>query len=274
MNQQTPAQVREHYEIEREIADRLRNSSAAERKTLYTWAYDELLRRVPHHPCLTIKLSKEERENRVKKEFFYLETFLNADTVFLEIGPGDCAVSLKAAERVKKVYAIDVSEEITKGLDLPANFQLILSDGTSVSAPPETVDVAYSNQLMEHLHPEDSRKQLENLFAALKTGGIYFCSTPNRLSGPHDVSRNFDSTATGLHLKEFTVAELEALFREVGFSKSRVYFRFGKFNLFLPPLPFKLVEKIVGVLPESFRKLVTFNRVVRFLLGIRLIGTK
>lgn len=274
MNQQTPAQIREHYEIERKIADRLRNSSAAERKTLYTWAYDELLKRVPHHPCLTIKLSKEERENRVRKEFFYLEPFLDENIVFLEIGPGDCAVSLKAAERVKQVYAIDVSEEITKNLDLPRNFELILSDGTSVAAPPETVDVAYSNQLMEHLHPEDSRRQLENLYAALKTGGVYFCSTPNRTSGPHDVSRNFDATATGLHLKEFTVRELEALFKEVGFSKSKVYFKFGKNNFFLPTFPFKAIEKIIGFFPEAARRFFTFNRAVRFLLGIRLIGTK
>ena len=264
MNQQTPAQIREHYEIEREIADRLRNSSAAERKTLYTWAYDELLKRVPHHPCLTIKLSKEEKEKRVRKEFFYLEPLLNEKTIFLEIGPGDCAVSMKAAERVRHVYAIDVSEEITKNLDLPENFELILSDGTSVAAPPETVDVAYSNQLMEHLHPEDSRRQLENLYAALKSGGIYFCSTPNRLSGPHDVSRNFDSTATGLHLKEFTASELAALFKEVGFSKSRIYFKFGQINLFLPVFPFKLIEKIVGILPESLRRFFTFNRAVRF----------
>lgn len=274
MNQQTPAQVREHYEIEREIADRLRNSTSAERRTLYTWAYDELLRRVPHHPCLTIKLSAEEKENRVRKEFFYLEPFLNASITFLEIGPGDCAVALQAAERVEKVYAIDVSEEITKNLATPANFELILSDGTSVDAPPETVDVAYSNQLMEHLHPEDSRRQLENLYASLKKGGVYFCSTPNRLSGPHDVSRGFDATATGLHLKEFTVGELDDLFRKVGFAETKVYFRFGKTDFFLPPLPFKIAEKLVGALPETLRKFVTFNRAVRFLLGIRFVGTK
>jgi len=274
MNHQTPAQIREHYEIEREIADRLRNSSADERKTLYTWAYDELLRRVPHHPCLTIKLSDAEKENRVRKEFFYLEPFLKENSVFLEIGPGDCAVSIKVAAQVKKVYAIDVSEKIIKDLDLPPNFELILSDGTSVAAPPQTVDVAYSNQLMEHLHPEDSRRQLENLYRSLKTGGIYFCSTPNRLSGPHDVSRNFDSTATGLHLKEFTAGELDDLFRTVGFSKTRVYFRIGKSSLFMPLLPFKAVEKLIGLLPDAMRRLVTFNRIVRFLLGIRFVGTK
>lgn len=274
MEQQTLSQIREHYEIEKQIARNLRESTPEERKTLYTSAYDELLQKVTHHPCLTSKNSAEEAARRVRYEMSNLRPFLKKDYIFLEVGPGDCAVSLEVAKSVKKVYSIDVSKEITKNLNAPPNFELILSDGSSIDVPSGSVDIAYSNQLMEHLHPEDSFKQLQNIFQVLKPGGTYFCSTPNRLSGPHDVSRHFDSVATGLHLKEYTVTELDQLFRETGFSKTKVYLRFSEKRAFLPVGIFKLVEKTLDFLPGSLRKKLTFNRPVRFLLGVKLIGIK
>jgi len=53
--------------------------------------------------------------------------------------------------------------------------------------------------------------------------GIYICVTPNRLSGPHDISKYFDVTATRFHLKEYTNTELSDLFKEAGFLKVRAY---------------------------------------------------
>jgi len=271
MESRTAAQIREHYEIEKEIAERLRGSTFEERKNLYTEAYDELFRRVPHHPLLN-DYAPADKQRRIAKETAMLRRFVDRETIYLEIGPGDCTLAAEVAKSVKKVFAIDVSSEVTKNLNAPANFELILSDGSSVPLATGSVDVAFSNQLMEHLHPDDSRAQLENVFRALKTGGIYFCITPNRLSGPHDVSRAFDATATGLHLKEYTVTELAALFRRAGFSKTRVYT--GIAGIMLPVLPYRIAEALLDLLPHTLRKLLTFNRIVRFLLGVKLVGTK
>ena len=271
MENRTAAQIREHYEIEKQIAERLRSSTAEERKNLYTEAYDELFRRVPHHPLLN-DYSPAEKARQIAKEVAALKPLVNENTIYLEIGPGDCALAVEIARLVRHVYAIDVSSEVTKNLAAPENFELILSDGSSVPLAPESVDVAFSNQLMEHLHPDDSLRQLKNVFRALKKGGTYFCITPNRLSGPHDVSRAFDATAAGLHLKEYTVTELDALFREVGFSKTKVYA--GAANIFLPVFPYKIAEKMLDTLPHPVRKMLTFNKVVRFLLGVKLVGTK
>lgn len=272
MKQRIAEQVQEHYQIEKQIARQLRESTAEQRKSLYTSAYDELLQKVTHHPCLTVDESAALK--RISSEITNLQPFLQKDFVFLEVGPGDCAVSCAAAEYVQKVYAIDVSKEVTKNLNAPTNFELILSDGSSIDVPPASVDVAYSNQLMEHLHPEDSLKQLQNIFRSLKPGGRYFCATPNRLSGPHDISRNFDPVATGLHLKEYTVTELDELFRATGFSKTSVYLRLGGVRIFVPVGVFKVIEAFVGVLPGSLRKILTFNRPAQFLMGFKLIGTK
>lgn len=274
MEKPTTAQLKELYEVEKQLAERLRKSTFEERKTLYTAIYDELLQRLPNHPLLTNKASEEIKQKRVGKELSNLKPFLNEDTVFLEIGPGDCAVACEVAKQVRKVYAIDVSEEITKDLNVPDNFELIISDGSSIPVEPNSLDVAYSSQLIEHLHPDDCARQLQNTFQALKAGGIYYCITPNRLSGPHDVSRHFDSVATGLHLREYTITELDKKFRETGFSKTKVYLRFWKVRMFLPIFPFKITEKLIGLLPDSLRKFVTFNRVASFLLGVKLVGKK
>ncbi|MGZ8941562.1 MAG: hypothetical protein ACXW00_02180 [Methylobacter sp.] len=117
---------------------------------------------------------------------------------------------------------MDISNEITKHSIIPDNFQLILSDGCSVPVPPNSVNVGYSNQLMEHLHPDDAFEQLQKIYNAFVPGGAYICITPNRLSGPSDVSRGFDVIATGFHLKEYTTLELSTLFKKVGFSSVRV----------------------------------------------------
>ena len=106
------------------------------------------------------------------------------------------------AKYVQRVYAIDVSDEISGKTKLPHNCNLILSDGTSIPVDPGSVDIAYSNQLMEHLHPDDAVEQLYHIHEALKPGGMYICITPNRLCGPHDISRSFDDTPRGFHLRE------------------------------------------------------------------------
>src|SRR5690349_5770324 len=170
-----PALLRQHYEVERELADRLRNATREQRRSLYGPVYDELYQRVPHHPQLTRKTSAELTGQALAPQLRILRRYLRPETVLLEIGPGDCALSVVLAERVKQVYGLDVSEKITQRVSLPPNFKLILSDGTSVPLPPDSVDVAFSNQLMEHLHPDDALEQLAGIWRALRPGGVYIC---------------------------------------------------------------------------------------------------
>ncbi len=51
----TLERIRAHYEIEKELASRLRNAGREERKYLYAALYDELFQRVPDHSLLTNK---------------------------------------------------------------------------------------------------------------------------------------------------------------------------------------------------------------------------
>lgn len=265
-----PYSREQHYRIEKELASRLKISSSDERRFLYTEIYDELFRRVPDHPMLTRKVSESARLRYVQHQLKLLKSHL-VDTVrFLEIGPGDCKLSFAVAEKVSHVAAVDVSNVITQSVEVPENFSLFISDGVSIPVDRESIDVAYSDQLVEHLHPEDAREHFRNVFRALRQSGSYICITPSRLSGPHDVSKYFEHEASGMHLKEYTYQELIYEFSRVGFSRFRCEVGSRGYYLSLPPWPLELLEKAIQRLPKRVARLP----LIRTLLAVRLIALK
>jgi len=268
------AQRRQHYGVEKELAGRLRNSTRQERRQLYTAVYEELYRRVPDHPLLTRPASSAETDRAVAMQMKLIKPFLSQETTFLEIGAGDCALSAKVAQFTKLVYGVEISDNVAGHTELPRNFQFVFSDGSSVPVPPNSVDVAYSNHVMEHLHVEDAFEQLKNVYNALVPGGVYVCVTPNRLNGPHDISMYFDNVANGLHLKEYSIKELNELFSEVGFSRTRACaeIRGVSIRLSVPAVVF--CEGIVDRLPRPWGRAIARLPFIRKLLGIQLVGTK
>ncbi len=273
-SERTFEQIREHYEIEKELAARLMSASKEERRTLYTELYNELFRRVPSHPQFTCRDSAEQSAKQVEYQLGVIKSLIKSDYTALELGPGTCDLAIRVAGMVKKVYAADVSEKIVERSDTPDNFELVLFDGCDIPLSDSSVDLAYSHQLMEHLHPDDATEQLQSIFRVLKPGGAYICATPQRLSGPHDVSCHFDRVAKGFHLKEYTNIELASIFRAVGFR--RVYTLAGANGRYLKT-PVWLVgafERLLGVLPYGTRKKLASVGPSRALLGIRIIGVK
>jgi SAM-dependent methyltransferase len=267
-------QLRDHYEVEKELADRLRNASRQERLTLYGAVYDELFQRVPSHPQRTRHADLTATEEAVAGQLEVLAPFLDREATFLEVGAGDCALSAAVAGHVKKVDAVDVSEEITRNLTLPDNVELHLSDGTSIPVPPQSVDICYSNQLMEHLHPDDAFEQARNIYDCLKAGGVYVCVTPNRVTGPHDISMFFDAEATGFHLKEYTIGELRRLFSRVGFSSVTVLVGGRGHYRRIRPLPAEIFERLVAMLPTRPKRALVHRFHANFVLGIRVVAAK
>jgi SAM-dependent methyltransferase len=151
---------------------------------------------------------------------------------------------------------------------------LYISDGVSIPVAPESITFAFSNQLMEHLHPEDAVAQLRNVHKALAPGGKYFCITPSALSGPHDISRYFDDVATGFHLKEYTYHELRRLFDDVGFTKTQAMLSMRGRSVLVPVGICEFVESLVRALPSRWRRVVAGRLPLRLLLGVQILGTK
>ncbi len=273
-SRQTNKELMEHYEVEKELAQKLKDASSVDRKKLYSTLYDELYRRLPHHPQHTRKADRVRQKRKTSKRLKLLEKFLTPETVFLELGPGDCDLSIEVAKQVDKVYAIDVSDEITKSSIKPDNFELIISDGSSVELTAGSIDVAYSNQVMEHLHPDDAVSQIEGIFSALKPHGVYICITPHRYMGPFDISRYFDDIATGFHIKEYTNNELYQLFIKAGFSKVYALRHISSLYIKAPIYPVLIFERLLGLLPYSLRRAVTRAAIFKDLLSTTLVAVK
>jgi SAM-dependent methyltransferase len=262
--------VAHHYRVEVALADRLRNSTKAQRAELYTAVYEELFREVPYHDQLMNKVDHVHRDKMIQELMDTLAPYLTSETIYAEIGSGDCALTTQVAPLVRKAWGIDVSPTVIQGASAP-NMDLVLSDGVSI---PVEADLFFSNQLMEHLHPQDAREQLENVYKALRPGGRYFCITPNRLNGPHDVSRGIDAVARGFHLHEYTYVELDRLFKDVGFTRTRALVRVRGRQVETPTWLVTMFEVAVTAIPVRFRYRVASLPVVRRLLNIMLIGIR
>jgi ubiquinone/menaquinone biosynthesis C-methylase UbiE len=233
--------------------------------------YNELFERVPDHPQIEMKRDTASQIAETDRQFGMIKRFLHSGTHYLEVGAGDCALALKVAARVAKAYAVDVSDEIVVHEGAPKNFQLIISDGQTIPVPEQSIDFAFSNQLMEHLHPDDASEQLSEIFKALRPGGRYLCITPNRYCGPHDVSVYFDDEPTGFHLKEYSNRDLVALFHSAGFRQFSALISYRNFVVpaLLPIWPFLIYERLVAAMPRVIGK-----PLARLLIAVKFIAQK
>jgi SAM-dependent methyltransferase len=272
--ERTPERLRHHYEVEMRLAARLRAAPREQRLHMLTGLYEELFREVPDHPRRVTKLTPEMSRDAVMRQMRFLRRFLHDGMTLLEIGAGDCALSFEAAKSVRQVYAVEVDAVLSRNAQPPANFRLFLSDGVSVPVPPGSVDLAYSNQLMEHLHPDDVREQLRNIFAALAPAGVYVCLTPNRLNGPHDISRAFSDEPRGFHLKEYTMTELQALFTATGFRSVVAYARTKGVWLPAPMWLIRSLEATLDRLPARARRALADRWPLRHLLSPALVARR
>lgn len=270
----SPDRLRAHYLVERRLADRLRRAPTwEERRAIFATMYDDLFREVPDHPRLAAKRSDSAaRERDIRWNLAQLRPYLKPGGTFLEIGAGDCALSARVAREARQVYAVDISDQ-SQG-SLPPNVTVVISDGRGIDVPEASVDLAFSDQLMEHLHPDDALEQLRNIHRALKPGGVYMCVTPNRVYGPSDISAFFDDEASGFHLKEYNLREIRAIFVKAGFPRSHVYVGARGWFLRCPAWVVGSVEGAIMKLPPQWRRRVADTKVARAMLGLRVAAIK
>lgn len=267
--------LRRHYLVERELADRLRHAAPADRKALYRTVYNELFHRVPDHPQLVWKITPAVQQTRTDQQMCLLRRYLGPDKVFLEVGAGDCHLTMTVAAETRHAYGLDISDAIAATSIRPAGFTQLFSDGTDIPLLDGSVDVAYSRMLIEHLHPDDAAEHLREVYRVLAPGGVYICESPHRYSGPQDISQFFDDVATGFHLKEYTFREMRQALRAAGFDATglRVWIK-GRTFAFPRPVAHSL-ERMVGVLPARLRRRLCKTRLMRLAFdAVVAVGSK
>ncbi|HRX52816.1 MAG TPA: class I SAM-dependent methyltransferase [Candidatus Krumholzibacteria bacterium] len=216
----TREQIEQHYRLEKRLAARIMNAAPEERSRVSLEAYDELFATITWHDG---HLRSEARRARVRRAYAPVLRLVGEGRDVLELGCGNGDQMRILGPRSRRCVGVDISETVLNHQpDMPANVELLVQDATDLFALEDaSFDVAFSVQLVEHIHPEDIRRHLHEVSRVLRPGGRYICETPNPFTGPHDISGHFDDTATCFHLKEYTHRELLGLMREAGFRRFR-----------------------------------------------------
>lgn len=249
--------LRNHYDVERSIAARLLRAPRAQRSQIYLSMYNELFARVPDHPRLLRRDDPERTALHNRSKLGLLRGFLLPTLRVAEFAPGDCRFCLELCSRVASVTGIDISDQRGAWSDCPDNFRLVVYDGYELDLPAACVDLVFSDQLVEHLHPEDTELHFRLVHRILAEGGSYFFRTPHALCGPHDVSRFFSDTPQGFHLKEWTYSEIGPLLRAAGFTSLRAYWNARGARIVLPWRGVLALEACMRALPARVRRQVS-----------------
>lgn len=268
-------QLYEIYSVEKECAALLRRETQkSTRRNLYRDVYSDYFTRLPFHPQFKIKSSPQLIKDRVDFQKTMISTFLDPNGVFMEIGAGDCSLSLSLSQDTRLIYAMEVSREIIHGITLPENVNAVIFDGFTFPIETNSVDLAYSNQLMEHLHPEDAIDQLKEILRILNKNGCYICITPNSINGPHDISRFYNNDLVGFHLKEYTRFELVKLFKKIGFKRAFAFIVVKGRRITLPTFLVYLIEKTLILFKAKTRKRLANLPVVNRIINAPVIGVR
>jgi SAM-dependent methyltransferase len=258
--------LRAHLEIERPLADRLRNAATQdERRALYGPVYSDYRAQIAGHPSIE---RRDAQRSSVPMQAALVRPLLRASSTFVELGAGEGALAAELAPEVARAIALDVTDAIA--VSGPPGYEFRVIDGIDLGLVPGSVDLVFSNDVVEHLHRDDAVDQMRAVGAALRPGGRYLCVTPNRLSGPHDVSGAFGDTPQGFHLCEYTVTELRRALRQAGFRRVQIFLSRGGRHL-TPLLPAGLIaplEAVLGALPRAVRR-----RPAAALAAVKVIAT-
>jgi 2-polyprenyl-3-methyl-5-hydroxy-6-metoxy-1,4-benzoquinol methylase len=105
-------------------------------------------------------------------------------------------------------------------------YQFITGDVVSFEIDHQ-FDVVISSEVLEHIPQQDLDSHFESVIRALRPRGSLIVLTPNRMWGPHDVTRLMDCSysgrvpAQGSHLNELTYHEVVALLGAHGIGELR-----------------------------------------------------
>lgn len=253
----------QQFEFENSASKRLLAANTSERPALYLSIYDEFYQRFGF-------LEHSAESNSIGQQVAFFRRFIGPGTkTVVEIGCGSGHLCIALAPLAPEVIGIDAAEN--KGLEnIPSNCRFLVADVALPFLTPNSADLIISNQVLEHLHPDDCIAVMKNAFAVLKHGGMFVNTVPNWITGPHDVSKHFAKRACGLHLHEYDNREFAALLRQAGFVDCVAYVGKNKKCFPLPSGLVALAEFVLAKLPSRFRK----NILVRGMVGIRSCARK
>ena len=261
--------MEEWQRLEIHYSKLLRESNASVRRTLYRRAYSAVSELVKK----SFESNKpEDRTSGTSKQLVrMLKKMVNKTDKVLEIGSGRGYTCLALSPFVKSITGIEVSKpSVEESLKLFSQRRITNVNIEDISALEldthfrfNEFDLCLSIDVIEHLHPEDAREHIYQTLQILKPGGRYIIVMPNRLNGPHDLTKRVfpeAKYALGFHLNESTYREIIKIMSLAGYDEFKVFYNCNFFSmrkkLIILPFQFALLtEKIYQKFPMRMKML-------------------
>jgi 2-polyprenyl-3-methyl-5-hydroxy-6-metoxy-1,4-benzoquinol methylase len=213
-----------HWELERELRTKLLASNADNRWSVFENVYSQLFGQI-------YWLNRDEKVEHSRTAYFqqWKDVIGQPPMRIYEIGSGQGGLIQYLADSEFDCRGTEITTERGQKWAVGGpNLSWGTSDGVHLDRfeLSNDYDVVISDQVIEHIHPDDIPDHLQGVYSILKPGGRYILSTPHAFTGPWDVSRVFCLEAPmGTHLKEYTYNELLTLIRSAGFKSVTSVFR-------------------------------------------------
>ncbi|TKJ42536.1 SAM-dependent methyltransferase [candidate division LCP-89 bacterium B3_LCP] len=215
----TEEMVLDHWELEKNLTEELLASDSENRWEVFDRCYTELYSQIE---WLNRYVDKDDSRDYEVRFSNWLHVIGEPPQKIYEVGSGKAGLISFLAQRGFECKATEVTIERGQSYaDVIPNLHWGISDGIHLGEfePAGQYEVVISNQVIEHLHPDDVRKHFIGSYAILKKGGRYIFSVPHQCAGPADISSIFGcNEPRGMHLHEYTYGELANICKDAGFS--------------------------------------------------------
>jgi ubiquinone/menaquinone biosynthesis C-methylase UbiE len=181
----------------------------------------------------------------------------------LDIGCGNGKLAVAIAQKGNTVVGLDVSKIAIKTAQdrlqkIAPELHVTFKQGDARKLPfdDRTFDYITSQDLVEHISEDDFKLHLSEVYRVLKPEGRYVFWTPSELRG---------GSSLGLHLKEYTISEIDQIIRNTNFKYCWYDLRFYKLKIkvkinqsfMFPVIVYeKLLKRVVRFMPERLNHLL------------------
>ena len=207
-----------HWELERRLRTQLLNSTAENRWKVFDRCYTELYSELD---WLNNLIGSSVAVPPSQLYSFWPIIIGQPPKDIYEIGSGKGKLINFLASYGYKCKGTEITHERgRKHVSEHPNLSWGVSDGVHLDEfeSDDTYDALISDQVVEHIHPDDLVEHFRCARSILRTGGRYIFATPHKFIGPSDISQIFEcDNPMGMHLKEYSFKELRDLLRGAGF---------------------------------------------------------
>lgn len=250
------ALLQEMFFFEREARKRLLATTKENRVETFEAVYGEFYSRFGTR--MADENSPKALSEKLKWESLLFSPLASPGGDILELGCGQAVLIRELARKGMRCVGLDAHVREAG----EANDNLAFVQGNAVEPELDSrFDLVFSDQMLEHLHPEDVPRHFAAVRKLLKPNGCYAFCSPSALIGPADVSAHFGcKMAEGLHLKEWAYRELWPLLQQAGYTKARSLLlnprlTCGK-HIYISIQSKMLIEVLFRPMPRKVRRLV------------------